>query len=239
MTLTICIKDNNENYEKSHKTPSMIDLFSKTKSIHTFAPHWQMTAFLCHSILEKRDDEEIWLRRTRNLLKIAATFNIFTSSSFIDDNYQLPVLSDRVKKHLESTPQGLTEINMIPGYPNGINMFEENLSYILMPCFHYSKRKEYVKATFHPNQLIKDICDQKNVVINIKETVSSLGFKHDNLVFSLLAWIMSSVTDKNMELDIHLSSDLNISDVPVDLRLQMAISGINFYNKNDSGILTK
>lgn len=214
-----------------HKTPDFADLLSKTEDVFMFSPHWQSLAFSAHTTNKKSDfTSEIWNARMNSLLNVISTTNIYATTSFIGENTDPKTethntLNGKLHKHLTESKEGIMALENIPGYPDNAS-FHEHLSYITMQLNDVVRKVKYEDCAFRPKALLSNISDEQCVSIDISQSMCSMQNENNDILFSLLSWIMANINNDSKKLTIQLPSSFAMEAFPMELRMQMAIKGM-------------
>lgn len=217
--------------QANHYTlPCLDKLFIDMRDICQFIPHWQI-ASICAAIKKEHStikNQDFWITKAFRLIETCATTRIYTATPFITQNDPINKLIINIKTHLSKTDEGRFVLNSIPGYPNNISLFNQQLVYTLLPVCDSLKNLTSNKPTVEFNTIVNKIAGNEDVYINLHNTlkVSDEGMQQ-KLIQSLLAWLMIHPKIQHNRISVVLDNSLIIKDIEPELYIQMAINGLS------------
>lgn len=217
--------------------PELDRLFVDTCDIYGFAPHWQITSL--YAAIKKANmyvrDQDFWVRRAIDLIGLCATTAIYTASPFIVQNNTTKKLIENIQKHLTKTSAGRMGLNSIPGYPTNMKLFNEQFIYCLLPIQKLFEQLDTNTPTFEFNTLVNKIASNEAVYVNVYNALKMSDQQtQQQLIESLLAWLMTHSNVQHRSVSVILDSSLCIDDIDPELYIQMAINGLTLKKHHNS-----
>lgn len=120
---------------------------------------------------------------------------------------------------------------LAPGYPDTQNQrFKEQFDFIFMKMEGLTHKANDIDITFRPKTLLSDIASKRAVEIDISESIKGVENQYD-MLHSLLSWIMTNIDNHDDRVYIKTLHDLALYELPLDLKVQMAIKALSSNSK--------